>query len=421
MGFQVFHTKKAALNITFDMIIEAVLILIVAFFFINYVDSISNNTLFERTFLTKDLALITNTLQASPQDAIVSYEPKYGSNMHNPYDVHNFYVDTIFQRNLDLSRYSYDFSDNFVKLQLDKYDEEQFRIVPEQLAVSYPINYNNNLGRYYPPLEKPSRMVLANTNNIFTIDSKGIIAIAPDTAQKQQVSSSGAMSKKSMTLVKIDCGSEKPTIPINQILLDADSGYYITENGKPELQKGVMNLAQDQIEMDIVWEFLKSLEISLATTTKGQVVAKTRTKKIPDEKFTYEARLNKVTPAVDLIVILKNYYTESHNDNTIKIYYSTQSKVSKKLACYVNNAIIDLAEQLNQNEVIVQQPIITELVDEKAKQLLEKNSKLGLQIEVGNVAVPSNKLLTMHIPLAKAIKQGFDKYVDDYEDKGKSP
>ncbi|MBI3033367.1 hypothetical protein HYY69_07875 [Candidatus Woesearchaeota archaeon] len=416
MGFQVFNAKKAALNITFDMIIEAVLILIVAFFFINYVDSISNNTLFERTFLAKDLALITNTLQAAPQDAVVSYEPKYGG------PAYKLYTDTIFQRNLDLSKYSYDFGDNFVKLQLEKYDEEQFRLVPDKLLVSYPIHYNNNLARYYPLLERPSRIVLANTNNVFTVDSQGIVASSQDTSPKSVISSSAG----EITLVKIDCGNEKSTFPINQILLDADSGYYITQNSKPELQKGVMNLAQDQIEMDIIWEFMKSLEISLKSTEKGYVVTTSRTKKTPDEKFTYEARLNKVTPATDLILVLKNYYTESHSDNTIKIYYPINNKESKKLACYIHNAIIDTAEQLNQHDANdIQQPIMTELVDEKTKQLLEKNNKLGLQIEFGNIAVPSNKLFSLRIPLAKAIKtairQHNDHYADEDEDKGQSP
>src|SRR3989344_432456 len=100
------NKKIGSFNLTFDVLIESVLILGITIFFIGYVDNINNNTLFERAFLSKDLSLITNALQSAPGEVIVSYEPKYSSSVLS------------WNRNVDLSNYNFFYNNNFLRIEL---------------------------------------------------------------------------------------------------------------------------------------------------------------------------------------------------------------------------------------------------------------------------------------------------------------
>lgn len=68
--------KKGEEHLSYFTIIEIVLLLMVAGTFSVFVYSLHQNTQFERTYLSKDLSLLTHAVYASPGDVEYKYYPK---------------------------------------------------------------------------------------------------------------------------------------------------------------------------------------------------------------------------------------------------------------------------------------------------------------------------------------------------------
>ncbi len=134
-----FNKKRGQFKLSLWTIIELMLFVIVALLFISMIRDVQDNTLFEKTYVSRDMALMANTVQSVPGDVTVYYS----------------------QPNFDIGNFSYDFTDNLVIL----YNPEE-RTGSE---VKYPFFINSNLLSSLEDLETPSHLVFVKTSELFQI------------------------------------------------------------------------------------------------------------------------------------------------------------------------------------------------------------------------------------------------------------
>jgi len=77
------NSRKAVEHELFFNIFELVLVVIVAFALFNFVKSIEKDTLFQKTYLARDVALVVNTLYAAPGDVSYTYVENGHDNTYN--------------------------------------------------------------------------------------------------------------------------------------------------------------------------------------------------------------------------------------------------------------------------------------------------------------------------------------------------
>jgi len=89
-GKRISFSKKA--DVTHEVyftIIQVLIALFILFTLLRYVDSIGDDSLFEKIHLSKDLALVTNIIYAAPGDVLYTYSnekidlSKYAFNLEN--------------------------------------------------------------------------------------------------------------------------------------------------------------------------------------------------------------------------------------------------------------------------------------------------------------------------------------------------
>lgn len=74
----IFNGKKGITHDLFFNVFELLLAFIVAFALFNFVNDIIKQTIFEKNYLTRDLALIINTLYAAPGEVVYNYDEDVG-------------------------------------------------------------------------------------------------------------------------------------------------------------------------------------------------------------------------------------------------------------------------------------------------------------------------------------------------------
>ncbi len=77
-----FASKKAEESMLYELLIALVFVGVLALFYFNFINSLVNNSLYERNYYARDSALMTSVMYASPGD--VSYT--YGISPLNEYD-----------------------------------------------------------------------------------------------------------------------------------------------------------------------------------------------------------------------------------------------------------------------------------------------------------------------------------------------
>ena len=74
----ILRNKKAISHEVFLNVFEIVLAAIVIITLLNFVQSVVNNTIFEKNYLSRDLATLTNTIYSAPGDVNYNYQEKTG-------------------------------------------------------------------------------------------------------------------------------------------------------------------------------------------------------------------------------------------------------------------------------------------------------------------------------------------------------
>ncbi|MEK6947427.1 MAG: hypothetical protein AABX32_07515 [Nanoarchaeota archaeon] len=76
-----FRNKKAISNELFFNVFELVLAAIVILALYNFINSVVDSTIFEKNYLARDLAMLTNTVYSSPGDLSYIYSENSGKHM----------------------------------------------------------------------------------------------------------------------------------------------------------------------------------------------------------------------------------------------------------------------------------------------------------------------------------------------------
>jgi len=130
--------KRGVENEVLFIIIESVLIIVIFIALFQWVNSIAKDESFEKMALSRDIALMVNTVQYLPGDLEYTYLIK----------------------NIDMSKFNYIFEDNSIQIKDPK----------KPLIVSYPFSENNLLSNNFPHnIENPKSIEFENKNDIFKI------------------------------------------------------------------------------------------------------------------------------------------------------------------------------------------------------------------------------------------------------------
>jgi hypothetical protein len=120
-------------------LIEAVLISFVIILFFQYIQSVKDNTMFEKQFLSRDIALMIDTINSVPGVVIYNYEDDG-----------------------KIKQFEYTFVDN--KVQINKKDE--------QLEIKYHYYYNSQINNDYQNLLTPEKIMFAKTLSSTKVNSE---------------------------------------------------------------------------------------------------------------------------------------------------------------------------------------------------------------------------------------------------------
>ncbi|MBS3121441.1 hypothetical protein J4434_00975 [Candidatus Woesearchaeota archaeon] len=135
---------KRGISIDKLFLAEAILIAIVAIGIFAYINNLSENTLFEKKVIIRDLSLLANTIQSVPGNVYYEYIPSKKTKSKD---------------------YIYSFSDNMVTISENAY------------KISYPLFYNTFLLFQVYPITQVEKFTISNFNNVFVIAPEKVIGI----------------------------------------------------------------------------------------------------------------------------------------------------------------------------------------------------------------------------------------------------
>lgn len=160
---------KRGISIDKLFLAEAILIAIVAIGIFAYINNLSENTLFEKKVIIRDLSLLANTIQSVPGNVYYEYMPSKKTKSKD---------------------YVYSFSDNVVT------------ITEEVYKISYPLFYNTFLLFQVYPITQVEKFTISNFNNVFVIAPEKVIGIKYEKNEKG-VSVEKSIGETSNTTIKI--------------------------------------------------------------------------------------------------------------------------------------------------------------------------------------------------------------------------
>jgi hypothetical protein len=123
--------------ISYHALIELVLLIFIASAFFYFHKTVQENTVFEKSYVARDIALLLETVQAVPGEIIVYYN----------------------QPEFDVGKYNYDFSNNL------------FTVSEENIATSIYYSYflDKTLTAPLPTFQHPAAFVISKTHSILEI------------------------------------------------------------------------------------------------------------------------------------------------------------------------------------------------------------------------------------------------------------
>ncbi len=218
--------NKRGQLISYHALIELVLLILIASAFFYFHKTVQENTVFEKSYVARDIALLIETSQNIPGDATIYYS----------------------QPEFDIGKYNYDFSDNLFKV----YEENILS------SIYYPFYLDKKLTTDLPALEKPAAFVITKLHSVFDIKEYGSIKkenpalTCPDysSTKKQQLSMAVTADSKTAQLqsyllnnptIQFTKKYKEPTEKTNiAIVFSSESGktiqayYPITDDGQSE-------------------------------------------------------------------------------------------------------------------------------------------------------------------------------------------
>ncbi len=131
-------------QLSHQVIIEIVLFVVITAIFFSYHKTAQENTLFEKSYAVRDIALLMETAESVPGEIQLYYT----------------------QPSFDIGKYSYSFTDNLLRI----YEQES-----SIAATYYPFFLDDELENYLGTLEKPAAFVITKEKNMLEVKEFGSI------------------------------------------------------------------------------------------------------------------------------------------------------------------------------------------------------------------------------------------------------
>jgi N-acetylmuramoyl-L-alanine amidase len=348
--------KKAAINEqTYMLIINIVIIVIVWGLVFNYVRSVGNNTLVEKIYLSKDIALLTNIISSSPGNIFYTY-----SNSSNK---------------LDITKYLYSFKDSYVKVKENEKANQVY--FPYAKDLSFENSFPNLI-------ENPEEIHFVKTGNKLSID-------------------------KSLTsnLNQISC----PDIKIEEELANQnillDPGHGKDPN---------RDIAPDDFGLEFKDYYRKNKKEAYITTqisngVKTNYINNNKVKQTRnyDTPLSIQTRKDSAKDAHIIISIHIGNYSNSHN--TIKAfipYKTTKFLQSRKLACSILNSF---PPELELDGIVIIPVDTSTLQKDNPMQIINFEDKTAVLLEIGNINTEQGRsMFNQPSKLSDSIYTGLTKY-----------
>ncbi len=395
--------NKKGFELTVFTLIEGLLIFLVLIAFSSYIISLRNDTLIEKTAIARDLSLLANTVQASPNDVVVAYNPS----------THLINSEILAKDNNYLSKYHFSFTKSFVQIK-----QQDFA------SLGYPYYNNLYFGQILQDVDKQNQIVFSLFQNNFVIANDAIIG----TGLRNLASSAGANGVQnndpinngnnnngntinsvnnghgSVKVIQkhFSCSDVKSTVAIKSIVLDASKGYYIIDDSlldspvsaqdAPLIQiKGVESKENAFVEQELTYKATITLENKLKLLLPKTVIKKTRSSISPSEEYTLAKRNDKPSNDDSLVISLR-LSKAAENENKIRIYLlaGKNEAQGQKLACLLANAFSEKIQGLTA-------PISIEYLQQQDDDysLLQKNGdNLAVVLELGNIQNKQNPIVS---------------------------
>ena len=170
MGFdkiKLFKGKKGISDEIFFNVFEIILAIIVIVSLLNFINDVSEQTIFEKDYLARDMALLINTLYTAPGD--VSY---------------------TYNENAPKSKFIYEFSPNKVEV----YGKEE---ALQQNHPFYMFAENKYISLAYTTIETDFIPVLVPFKDSYRVGEKGIVKMNVIKSNNQISISKGSLSEES--------------------------------------------------------------------------------------------------------------------------------------------------------------------------------------------------------------------------------
>ena len=383
--------NKKAIKLTSEALIEAVLITLVIIAFAFYISSLKEDTLIEKTAIIRELSMLANTVQTSPQDVIVIY------NKNN------------------LNKYHFSFKENYVQIKQQDY-----------ATVLYPYYTDMMLLMMLQEIDKKEQIVLSSFKDSFVVSPETIVGFAsqrgysfnPISAGGNGVVQNNGLQKNAQSALSlINCPLAKSTAALTTIVLDAGKGDYAAMPDENEqeifvLDTGAENKALGIKEHELTIKTAIMLETALRLKIKNAFIKKTRTQN-EDESFTYYERLQRFSADDNLVISIRMYQAEENENKIILYILSGKNELqNQKIACLLMNELQTKVSGLTHKVEIRYLPKTDDYYP-----ILEKNSKendnLAVLLELGNINNKDNALYSQPDATVDAIAAATAAYNED--------
>ncbi len=164
MGKSILKNKRG-ISIDKLFLLELFLAIVVSAGILYYVYSVSTDTLFEKKVITRDLSMLSNTIQSVPGNVYYEYTPSKKKLLS--FFGADIVYDDIFSKN---KPYNFEFSGNMILISEEVYSK---------LGYPYFINHFLDQGLYSLPNAK--KISLTNFNHAFVVSSQPMVGLKYET------------------------------------------------------------------------------------------------------------------------------------------------------------------------------------------------------------------------------------------------
>jgi len=330
------------------LIIDFVVIFIVWFALFHYVRSVERDTLFDKIYLSKDIALLTNTVYSSPGNLFYTYS----------------------SNKLNLSFFDFSFEDNLVTI------EEH----PKGNELSFPYATDLSFESKLPYMETPEKIEFAKTNNKVSVKDSLTYNLnqlsCPDIKIREKM-------EEQVIVIDPGHGDDPEDLPPEE-----------TPRHEPGLEFD--NKKESSITVEIGWDRIALLNDFISTRD--------------DERYvSLQERKNSAEDANIIISIHIGNYSNNHNSVKAFIPYKTNKYLeSKKLACKILNAFLS---EFELDGVVIVSVDTSILPEEDPMQILNFEDKVAVLLEIGNINTEQGRNMFNEISkISTSITQGLTNY-----------